>query len=293
MLRRETSGAFIMANDVAGAERLNARVRLDQRSIDLRRLVVRALDGGGRGHVGSSLSLIEIMRVLYDDILDYRADEPEWSERDRCILSKGHGCIAQYVMLAEKGFFPLDVLDTFCRRDSILGGHPETKVPGVEASTGALGHGLPVGVGRAMGLRMKGSKARVFVITGDGEINEGSIWEAALSASKHHLSNLTLLIDYNKIQSAGPVADILPLEPLADKWRAFGFAVAEVDGHDVGELQRVLSRLPLETERPSTVICHTVKGKGLVFAENQPSWHHKSTLKKEAIVDMYNALEAL
>jgi transketolase len=293
MLRRETSGAFTMANDVAGAERLTARTRLDQRSIDLRRLVVRALDGGGRGHVGSSLSLIEIMRVLYDDILDYRADDPEWPERDRCILSKGHGCIAQYVLLAEKGFFPLDVLDTFCRRDSILGGHPEIKVPGVEASTGALGHGLPVGVGRAMGLRIKGSEARVFVITGDGEINEGSVWEAALSASKHRLSNLTLLIDYNKIQSAGLVADILPLEPLADKWRAFGFGVAEVDGHNVSELRRVLNRLPLEADRPSTIICHTVKGKGFSFAENQSSWHHKSTLKKEAIAEMYSALEAL
>lgn len=282
-----------MANDVAGAERLNARARLDQRSIDLRRLVVRALDGGGRGHVGSSLSLIEIMRVLYDDILHYRADDPDWAERDRCILSKGHGCIAQYVMLAEKGFFPLEVLDTFCRIDSILGGHPEVKVPGVEASTGALGHGLPVGVGRAMGLRMKGSAARVFVITGDGEINEGSVWEAALSASKHRLGSLTLLIDYNKIQSAGPIADILPLEPLADKWRAFGFGVAEVDGHDVTALRRVLSRLPLEADRPSAIICHTVKGKGLSFAEHQPSWHHKSTLKKEAIAEMYSALEAL
>jgi transketolase len=282
-----------MANDVAGAKRLNVRSRLDQRSIDLRRLVVRALDGGGRGHVGSSLSLIEIMRVLYDDILNYRSDDPAWAERDRCILSKGHGCIAQYVMLADKGFFPVEVLDTFCRRDSILGGHPEIKVPGVEASTGALGHGLPVGVGRAIALRMKGIAARVFVITGDGEINEGSVWEAALSAAKHRLGNLTLMIDYNKIQSAGPVADILPLEPLADKWRAFGFGVAEVNGHDVGALRRVLSRLPLETDRPSAIICHTVKGKGLAFAEHQPSWHHKSTLKKEAIAEMYDALETL
>ena len=293
MLPGETSDAFAMANDVAGAERLDARSRLDQRSIDLRRLVVRALDGGGRGHVGSSLSLIEIMRVLYDDILRYRANDPEWAERDRCILSKGHGCIAQYVMLADKGFFPLEVLDTFCRRDSILGGHPEVKVPGVEASTGALGHGLPVGVGRAMALRMKGIDARVFVITGDGEINEGSVWEAALSAAKHRLGNLTLMIDYNKIQSAGPVADILPLEPLADKWRAFGFGVAEVDGHDAGALRRVLERVPLETDRPSAIICHTVKGKGLAFAEHQPSWHHKSTLRKEAIAEMYDALEAL
>src|ERR1700744_696688 len=155
---------------------------LDARSKHLRRLAVRTLHGGERGHVGSSMSLIEIMRVLYDDVLRYRADEPKWPGRDRMILSKGHGCIAQYVMLAEKGFFPVETLDGFCRFDSILGGHPEAgKIPGVEASTGALGHGLPIGMGRALGMRMRGLPGRVFVITGDGEINEGSVWEAAMS----------------------------------------------------------------------------------------------------------------
>jgi transketolase len=282
-----------MANDVA----LNAHApgqQLDKRSIELRRLVVRALDGGARGHIGSSLSLIEIMRVLYDDILRYRADTPDWEERDRCILSKGHGCIAQYVMLAEKGFFPHEVLDTFCRRDSILGGHPEAgKIPGIEASTGALGHGLPIGVGRAMGLRIKQSDARVFVITGDGEINEGSVWEAALSASKHRLSNLNWMIDYNKVQSAGPTQEILPLEPLAHKCRAFGFAVAEVDGHDVEALRRLLRTVPFDRERPTAIICHTVKGKGLSFAENDANWHHKSSIDKKLVVQMYDALEAL
>jgi transketolase len=283
-----------MANDVALTAQHDSGQQLDKRSIMLRRLVVRALDGGARGHIGSSLSLIEIMRVLYDDILRYRADAPEWEERDRCILSKGHGCIAQYVMLAEKGFFPHEVLDTFCRRDSILGGHPEAgKIPGIEASTGALGHGLPIGVGRAMGLRIKKSAARVFVITGDGEINEGSVWEAALSASKHRLSNLTWMIDYNKVQSAGPTAEILNLEPLADKCRAFGFTVAEVDGHDVEALRRLLRTVPLDDERPTTVICHTVKGKGLSFAENDANWHHKSSINKELVVQMYDALEAL
>ena len=281
-----------MANDVVRAAPHEVNPRLDDRSIHLRRLVVRALDGGGRGHVGSSLSLIEIMRVLYDDILRYRAEDPGWEERDRCILSKGHGCIAQYVMLAEKGFFPHEVLDSFCRRDSILGGHPEAgKVPGVEASTGALGHGLPIGVGRAMGLRMKDNPARVFVVTGDGEINEGSVWEAALSAEKHRLSNLTVMIDYNKIQSAGPVSEILPLEPLGEKWRAFGFAVAEVDGHDCAALRRVLRGVPFETDRPSVIICHTVKGKGIAFAEHDASWHHKSSIKKEVIAELYGALE--
>jgi transketolase len=283
-----------MADEVALGARQDPKLQLDERSILLRRLVVRALDGGARGHIGSSMSLIEIMRVLYDDILRYRADQPDWAERDRCILSKGHGCIALYVMLAEKGFFPHSVLDTFCRRDSILGGHPESgKIPGVEASTGALGHGLPIGVGRALGLRIKGSDARVFVISGDGEINEGSVWEAALSAKKHRLANLTVLVDYNKVQSAGPTAEILDLEPLGDKWRAFGFAVAEVDGHDVAALRRVLRSVPFERERPSLIICHTVKGKGLAFAENDANWHHKSSIKKDLIDQMYAALEAL
>ncbi len=283
-----------MANDLAPAARHDPGLRLDERSIGLRRLVVRALQGGARGHIGSSLSLIEIMRVLYDDILRFRADMPDWPERDRCILSKGHGCIAQYVMLAEKGFFPHAVLDTFCRLDSILGGHPEAgKIPGVEASTGALGHGLPIGVGRALGLRIHGRDARVFVITGDGEINEGSVWEAALSASKHRLSNLTLIIDYNKVQSAGPTAEILDLEPLADKWRAFGFAVAEVDGHDVEALRGTLQAVPLDRRRPTAIICHTVKGKGLAFAENNANWHHKSSIKPDLVAQMYDALEAL
>ena len=283
-----------MANDFALSAREDRSSRLDERSILLRRLVVRALEGGARGHIGSSMSLIEIMRVLYDDILRYRADQPDWPERDRCILSKGHGCLAQYVMLADKGFFPLEVLDTFCRRDSILGGHPEAgKIPGIEASTGALGHGLPIGVGRALGLRLQGRDAHVFVVTGDGEIDEGSVWEAALSASKHRLANLTVMIDYNKVQSAGTTAEILDLEPLADKWRAFGFAVAEVDGHDVSALRRVLRSVPLDANRPSLVICHTVKGKGLAFAENDANWHHKSSIKKDLVVQMYDALELL
>lgn len=282
-----------MANDVAPSAWLHSSPPLDDRSVYLRRLVVRTLDGGKRGHVGSSLSPLEIMRVLYDDILRFHAGDPAWEGRDRCILSKGHGCIAQYVMLAEKSFFPHEVLDTFCRRDSILGGHPEAgKVPGVEASTGALGHGLPIGVGRAMGLRIKDSDARVFVVTGDGEINEGSVWEAAMSASKHRLSNLTVMVDYNKIQSAGPTREILDLEPLADKWRAFGFGVAEVDGHDVAALREVLGRVPLEADRPSAIICHTVKGKGISFAENDPSWHHKSTIDAKLIDELYQALGA-
>jgi transketolase len=238
------------------------------------------------------MSLIEIMRVLYDDILRHRPSEPAWLDRDRCILSKGHGCLALYAILADKGFFPIETLDTFCKRDSILGGHPEaSKIPGVEASTGSLGHGLPIGVGRAMALRIRKSDRRVFVVTGDGEINEGSVWEAALSASKHGLDNLTVLIDYNKIQSAGTTAEILNLEPLDDKWRSFGFATAEVDGHDVGALRSLLRRVPLAPRRPTAIICHTVKGKGIGFAEHDPEWHHKSSIKADVVEKLKKALE--
>ena len=293
-----TSGDFIMANDVALSVRHDPSPPLDDRSIHLRRLVVRTLDGGARGHVGSSLSLLEIMCGSFTTTSWTswtRSVEPAWEDRDRCILSKGHGCIAQYVMLAEKGFFPHEVLDTFCRRDSILGGHPEAgKVPGVEASTGALGHGLPIGVGRAMGLRIKGSDARVLVITGDGEINEGSVWEAALSASKHRLGNLTVMIDYNKIQSAGQTDEILPLEPLADKWRAFGFAVAEVDGHDVAALRRAYCCRPaaLDRDRPSSDHLPHGQGQGplLCRARSGLASQIDHRQEKEFVGQMYGAL---
>jgi transketolase len=265
---------------------------LDERSKYLRRLVVRALAGGERGHVGSSMSLVEIVRVLYDDVLRYRAGEPKWPGRDRMILSKGHGCIALYVLLADKGFIPLETLDTFCRRDSILGGHPEaSKVPGVEASTGALGHGLSVGVGMALAARARKRDSRVFVVMGDGEINEGSVWEAAMCAGKHGLSNLVAMVDYNKIQSAGPTREIQDLEPMLDKWRAFNFATIDVHGHDVEALRAVLRRVPLSADRPTAIICHTVKGKGISFAENDPNWHHKNKVPAEMVAELYAALE--
>ena len=265
---------------------------LDERSKYLRRLVVRALAGGERGHVGSSMSLVEMVRVLYDDVLRYRAGEPKWPGRDRMILSKGHGCIALYVLLADKGFIPLETLDTFCRRDSILGGHPEaSKVPGVEASTGALGHGLSVGVGMALAARAQKRDSRVFVVMGDGEINEGSVWEAAMCAGKHGLSNLIAMVDYNKIQSAGPTREIQDLEPLLDKWRAFNFAAIDVDGHDVEALRAVLRRVPLSADRPTAIICHTVKGKGIAFAENDPNWPPQNKVPAEMVAELYAALE--
>ena len=232
------------------------------------------------------------MRVLYDDVLNFRADEPDWPDRDRCILSKGHGCLALYAVLADKGFFPPEELNKFCKSDGILGGHPERKVPGVEASTGSLGHGLSIGIGFALNARYERAAYRTFVIVGDGESNEGSVWEAALCAGKHKLSNFTVVVDYNKHQSYGSTAEVQDLEPLADKWRSFGFGVIEVDGHDVDRLRSVFAALPIAEDRPSAVICHTVKGRGVDFAENNMEWHHKSRLSDEDIESMYAVLEA-
>ena len=265
---------------------------LDQRSLALRRLVVRGLDGGKRGHLGSAFSLIEALRVLYDDVLRFDSTNPRWQDRDRFILSKGHGCLALYAILADKGFFPAQELDRFCKFDGILGGHPErAKVPGVEASTGALGHGLSIGLGQALALRLQKCDSRVFVLMGDGEINEGSVWEAAMCASKHRLSNLVAMVDYNKLQSYDRTSVVQELEPLADKWRAFGFAVYEVDGHDLDQLRRVFERIPFETDKPSTIICHTVKGRGIADAEGNVAWHHKSKVSDDEIAAMYAELD--
>ena len=264
---------------------------LDDRSRALRRLVLRAMAGGGRGHPGSALSLIEIFRVLYDDILRVRPLEPQWPGRDRCILSKGHGCLALYALLADHGFFPPAALDAFCRRDSFLGGHPERgRIPGVEASTGALGHGLSIGLGMALGCRLRGLENRVVVVLGDGEINEGSVWEAAMAAAKHRLDTLTAIIDYNKLQSYGPTAEVQDLEPLAAKWHAFNWTVREADGHDVAELKKTFSAAP-QTGKPTAIICHTIKGRGLPMAENNPDWHHKSHIAPELFQQLYAALE--
>mgnify|MGYP001236757565 CR=1 FL=1 len=264
---------------------------LDERSKLLRRLVLKMVEVGGRGHIGPALSLIEILRVIYDSFLQYRPEQPDWANRDRFILSKGHGCLALYAILADKGFFDKSELSRFCLHDSILGGHPErSKVPGVEASTGALGHGLPIAVGMALAAKIRKNNHKIVVVTGDGEINEGSVWEAAMSAAKHQLSNLSVFVDYNKLQSYGLVQEVLKLEPLADKWKSFGFEVQEVDGHDTQALHDLTVKLPFNSEHPSVVICHTTKGKGFPFAENSPDWHHKSGLKDVDFQIMHKCL---
>jgi transketolase len=266
---------------------------LDRRSRDLRLTIVRMLESARRGHLGSAFSLIEVLRVLYDDVLRYDPQQPKWKGRDRCVLSKGHGCLALYALLADKGFFPREELAKFCRSDGILGGHPDAgKVPGVEASTGSLGHGLSIGVGLALNARFEKSDSRVFVVLGDGECDEGSVWEAALCAGKHRLSNLTAIVDYNKHQSYASTREVQDLEPFADKWRSFGFAVREADGHDVDALRGLLKSAPFENDRPGALICHTIKGKGVPFAENNLQWHHKARISDEEIQSLTAALEA-
>jgi transketolase len=194
--------------------------------------------------------------------------------------------------LAEKGFFPTSELWKFCKSDGILGGHPDYgKVPGVEASTGSLGHGLPIGIGFALNAKYEKADHRVFVIISDGESNEGSVWEAALCAGKYRLSNLTVIVDYNKQQSYGTTFEVQDMEPYADKWRSFGFAVKEVDGHDVEALRSVLARVPVDPNKPSVILCHTVKGKGVGFVENNLEWHHKSKITDEEIQSLLAALE--
>lgn len=263
-------------------------IKLDERSKYLRQLVIEGLAGAGRGHVGSALSLIEITRVLYDHILRYKVEDPLWPERDRFILSKGHGCLGLYAVLADKGFISKDELKTYSTKESRLGGCCECIVPGVEATTGALGHGLSIGVGMALGALMRGRSNRVYVLMSDGELSEGSIWEAMLSASKHKLTNLIPVIDYNKVQLAGFTSDISSLEPLADKWKSFGFEPIEVNGHDVNQLKKVFETT---FKKPTVVICHTVKGKGIAFAEHSSEWHWKGKIDGELVGRMSTALE--
>ena len=228
----------------------------------------------GVGHPGGDLSAADILAVLYFRVLRVNASDPRWEDRDRFIMSKGHCSASLYSVLAEAGFFPREWLARYMKPLSPLNGHPDrNKVPGVEANTGALGHGLPIGVGAAKAAKILGAAWRTFVLTGDGELQEGSNWEAAMTAGHRHLANLTLVIDRNRLQQGATVAETNDLEPLADKWRAFGWDVLEVDGHDHAALLAAFARDPAR-DKPLCVIAHTIKGRGVSFMENQVSWHH-------------------
>jgi len=242
----------------------------------IRQHVVRMTHRAKSSHVGSSLSMADLLAVLYGEILRVEPDQPDWPDRDRFILSKGHGAAGAYAALAERGFFPLQwALETYYQNGSALAGHiTHTGVPGVDASTGSLGHGLSIACGMALVGKRDLRPYRVFVMLSDGECDEGSTWEAALFAPHHHLDNLVAIVDYNKIQSLGRVSEVLNLEPLGKKWESFGWSVREIDGHDVEAIHKVLRAVPFEPGRPSCVIAHTVKGKGVSFMEDKLAWHY-------------------
>jgi transketolase len=249
------------------------------------RIRVHAVNMTSRGkssHVGSVLSMADILGTLYAKVANVYPSEPNHPERDRIILSKGHGGAGVYAALAERGFFGIERLKEHYQNGSIFSGHVSHKgVPGVEISTGSLGHGLGIGAGMALGAQRSGQTWRTFVIMSDGECDEGSVWEAAMFASHHKLSNLNAIVDYNKIQSLASVADTLALEPFADKWRAFGWHVSEVDGHDHSALERAMQTDPTTRDLPSVTIAHTTKGKGISFMENSVLWHYRTAQGEE------------
>jgi transketolase len=242
-------------------------------------------------HIGSCFSIADVLAVLYEGVLRVAPETADAPDRDRLVFSKGHAAAVLYAVLAERGFFPRAWLHDYCEDGSELAGHVRHHVPGVEVSTGSLGHGLSIGCGMALAARADQRASRVFVILSDGECDEGSVWEAALFAPCHRLANLCVVVDYNKIQSLGSVEEVLDLEPLAAKWRAFGWAVEELDGHDHGALAAAFARLPLAPERPSAIIAHTVKGKGVPFMEHQLAWHYRS-VDERLLAEAIAALEA-
>jgi transketolase len=227
-------------------------------------------------HIGSSLSVADLLAVLYRSVLRHDPQRPNWPDRDRFILSKGHGCAALYAVLAECGYIPRSILETYYQDGSGLMGHATHHVPGIEVSTGSLGHGLTIGTGIALAAKRDGKPYRVFCVLSDGECDEGSTWEPALFAPQHKLDNLVVIVDYNKIQSFGRVDEVIDLSPLADKWRAFGWGVHEIDGHDLAAIEEALVSLPFSVDRPSCVIAHTVKGKGISYMENSLAWHYRA-----------------
>jgi transketolase len=266
-------------------------LQLDTSSIAIRQNILKILTHARRGHVGSAFSNVEILRVLYENVLRVKPKNPKWKYRDRFILSKGHGCLSLYVILSHMGFFTKKELEKFCRHDSILGGHPQYgKVPGIEASTGSLGHGLPIAVGIATNAKIDNQKYHVYILLSDGECNEGSTWEAALHAAKHKLDNLTILVDYNKLQSYSTTTEVLDLEPFAAKWKAFGFHTQEVSGHDTKAILKAIKVASGIKNKPQVIICHTTKGKGIAFIENDPSWHHKSKISDEEMEKLVHGL---
>ena len=270
--------------DIASATRLANRVR---------RHSLQMVHAAQLGHPGGDLSAADIMAALYSGVLRIDPRNPRLPGRDRFILSKGHCSGSLYATLAESGFFPLEWLDRYMKPLSLLNGHPDrNKVPGVEANTGPLGHGLPIAVGAAKAAKITGASWKTFVLTGDGELQEGSNWEAAMAAAQFQLDNLTVIVDRNRLQQGEQTERTVALEPLAEKWRAFGWSVEEVDGHDMDALIHTLRDVPFEPGRPSCVIAHTHKGHGVSFMEDRVEWHHRVPTAEELAAALVELGEA-
>jgi transketolase len=263
--------------------------RLESIAREGRVQILRMLTHAGSGHPGGSLSAIDILTTLYFHRMRYDPKRPDWEDRDRFILSKGHCVPAQYFCMAKAGYFPMDRLTTLRKLGSPLQGHPDRMtVPGIEAATGSLGQGLSIAVGMALGLKLAGKSARVYCVVGDGEIQEGQIWESLMSAPglgapDHHVDNLCVILDGNGVQLDDFVAKVLDLEPVVDKLEAFRWPVLEIDGHDIAQIDKALDQAETVKGKPTFVVAHTVKGKGVSFMENDPEWHGKAPKPAEAI----------
>ena len=270
---------------------------LKEKAIEIRKEILKMLNKAGSGHTGGSLSLADLMAVLYFKYLRVDPGNPEDPDRDRLVLSKGHAAPAIYAALGLKGFFDKKELDTLRKIDSILQGHPDmTKTPGVEMTTGSLGQGLSAANGMAISAKLDDRDLKVVAILGDGEIQEGQIWEAAMTASHYKLDNLVGIVDYNGLQIDGKVEDIKNPAPLAEKWRAFGWHVMEIDGHDISEIDSALNMAAREEKRPTMIVARTVKGKGVSFMENNADWHGKGPSDEElekALKEIDAAFDAL
>jgi transketolase len=265
---------------------------LSLKAIQLRKKTLQAIFDAGAGHTGGGLSCLDILNVLYHRILNVSPENLSSPERDRYVQSKGHSVEALYAVLADRGFFPEAELKTICQYRSYFVGHPTRHIPGIEMNTGALGHGLPISIGMALAGKMDSASYRVFTLLGDGELAEGSNWEAALAAAHYKLDNLTAIIDHNTLQITGHTRDVMSNEPLDEKWRAFGWSVKSVNGHDYAQLTRALSQ-PGEMGKPTCVIANTVKGRGVTFMENVAKWHHgvpSEAELKQALAELDAAL---
>lgn len=259
---------------------MNDSLFLKKKAVDIRKKLLETIYHAQFGHTGGSLSITDILTVLYYKVMKVDPNKKDWDERDRYVQSKGHAIEAYWATLADKGFFPEEELKTFTQYNSRLIGHPNNEVPGVEMNTGALGHGLPIAVGMALAAKLDGKSHRVFALMGDGEQAEGSIWEAAMSAANYKLDNLIGIIDRNKLQITDGTENVMKLDSLSDKWTSFGWNVLEVDGHDVNELTKVLINTP-KNGKPTLIIAKTTKGKGVSFMEDRVEWHHKVPTEEE------------